>query len=143
MALSLLPYFVAKLIVGMLSGRMLERWCPDDDVLANRHLVETLGEAPAQFTGMDKEAILRALAERIDYPYEADTILAQDYGIWRFLHDAYPRDSRILWLVVALMAMCCPIGIILLRNVIRSRENIDTNGESEQPEEGEAAGTAS
>lgn len=143
MALSLLPYFVAKLIVGMLSGRMLERWCPDDDVLAKRHLVETLGEDPAQFDGMDKEEILRVLADRIDYPYEAETILAQDYGIWQFLHDAYPRDSQALWLVVAIMAMCCPIGIILLRNVIRSRENSDNNGAAEEAEEGRAAETAS
>ena len=143
MALSLLPYFVAKLIVGMLSGRMLERWCPDDDVLAKRHLVETLGEDPAQFEGMDKETILRELADRIDYPYEADTILAQDYGIWQFLHDAYPRDSQTLWLVVALMAICCPIGIILLRNVIRSRENSGKNGEAEEVEEGQASGTTS
>ena len=146
MALSLLPYFVAKLVVGMLSGRMLERWCPDDDVLARRHLVETLGEDPARFEGMNKEEILRVLADRIGYAYDEGTILAQDYGLWQFLHDAYPRDSQTLWLVVAIMAACCPIGIILLRNVIRSRENSGTNGgvaEVDEMEEGQAAGTAS
>ena len=47
----LLVQIGAATVVGMLSGRMLERWCPDDDVLAKRHLVETLGEDPALFEG--------------------------------------------------------------------------------------------
>jgi hypothetical protein len=135
MALSLLPYFVAKLVVGMLSGRMLERWCPDDDVLAKRHLVENLGEDPALYEGMDKETVLRALADKLDYAYDQGAILAQDVGLWRFLHDAHPRDSQTLWLVVAVMALCCPVGIILLRNVIRSREDVGGDGHEEEGEE--------
>ncbi|MHC4127497.1 MAG: MFS transporter [Planctomycetota bacterium] len=139
MALSLLPYFVAKLIVGMLSGRMLERWCPDDDVLARRRLVEEYGADPALYEGMDKETVLRALADKMGYPYDENTILAQDYGIWEQLHGWYPRESQTLWLVVALMAICCPIGIILLRNVIRSREDVGGNSGEEEGEEPQAA----
>ncbi|MHC4716581.1 MAG: MFS transporter, partial [Planctomycetota bacterium] len=139
MALSLLPYFVAKLIVGMLSGRMLERWCPDDDVLAKRRLVEEYGQDPALLEGMDKETALRPLADEMGYAYEQDAILAQDYGIWEQLHGWYPRESQTLWLVVALMAICCPIGIILLRNVIRSREDVGGNGGEGEGEAGQEA----
>ena len=125
MALSLLPYFIAKLIVGMLSGRMLERWCPDDDVLAERYLVEKLDVDPATLEGLDKEGILHVFADKMSYAYEEGAVLAQDYGLWEILHDTYPRDSQTLWLIIAGMAIWCPIGIVLLRNVIRGRENVD------------------
>ncbi|MEW6073356.1 MAG: MFS transporter [Planctomycetota bacterium] len=124
MALSLLPYFVAKLIVGMFSGRMLERWCPDDDVLARRYLVEKLGDAPAVAAGLDKEGALRALADRIGILPAEGAKLAENKELWRLLHDAYPRDSQTLWLVVAVMAILCPLGILLLRRVIASREDL-------------------
>ena len=129
MALSLLPYFVAKFVVGMLSGRMLARYCPDDDVLAKRYLIEKLGEPAGALEGMDKEALLHTLAAKLDYAYEEGMLLAQDFSLWQILHDAYPRNSQTLWLIVAIMALGCPIGIILLRNVIRSREDIE--GEAE------------
>jgi dipeptide/tripeptide permease len=64
MAMSLLPYFVAKLFVGMLSGRLLQTYCPAEG----------------------------------------------------------PRHSETLWLIVGLMALTCPIGMFLFRNVIRGRE---------------------
>lgn len=133
MALSLLPYFVAKLIVGVLSGRMLQRWCPDDDVLAKRYLSENHDVSLAQLEGMDKESILAKFANTIDYAYEEGAILAQDVGLWQILHDAYPRESSTLWMAVAVMALMCPIGILLLRNVIRSREDIA--GENNEGEE--------
>ena len=143
MALSLLPYFFAKLIVGILSGRMLHRWCPDDDVLATRYLEDKFGVDPSTLVDpatsdpLDKEGILKVLAEKLEYVAQPaaeqlkegkDAILAQDYGLWEILHETYPRDSQTLWLVIALMALACPIGIVLLRNVIRSRE--DSGGET-------------
>ncbi|MCG8556120.1 MAG: MFS transporter [Proteobacteria bacterium] len=64
MALSVLPYFVAKLFVGMLSGRLLEAYCPAEG----------------------------------------------------------PRNSEMLWLVIALMALICPIGILVFRKHIRAEE---------------------
>lgn len=64
MALSLLPYFVAKLFVGMLSGRLLEAYCPAEG----------------------------------------------------------PRDSETMWLIIALMALACPVGMIVFRKYVRSRE---------------------
>lgn len=64
MALSLLPYFLAKLGVGLLSGRMLEAFCPADG----------------------------------------------------------PRDSQTLWLIIALMASACPLGLLLLRKWVKSEE---------------------
>ncbi len=138
MALSLIPYFFAKLIVGVLSGRMLHRWCPDDDVLATRYLEDKFGVDPATLVDpgtlepLEKETVLQMLADKLGYIVEQtprqieqgkEAIAAQDYGLWEILHEAYPRDSQTLWLVIALMAVACPIGIVLLRNVIRSRED--------------------
>jgi MFS family permease len=137
MALSLIPYFFAKLIVGVLSGRMLHRWCPDDDVLATRYLEDKFGVDPSTLVDpvtlapLNKEGILNVLAGKLEYIVEKTpdqieqgkaAIAAQDYGLWNILHEAYPRDSQTLWLVIAVMATACPIGIVLLRNVIRSRE---------------------
>jgi hypothetical protein len=137
MALSLLPYFVAKLVVGMLSGRMLHRFCPDDDVLAKQYLVEKLDHPAASLEGLNKEEVLTVLADKMDYAYEEGSILAQDFGLWQILHDAYPRESQTLWLIVAIMAIGCPIGIVLLRKVIASREDVGGNGNGD--EEAEAA----
>ena len=64
MALSLLPYFLAKLAVGILSGRLLEAYCPAEGV----------------------------------------------------------RQSETLWLIVAGMALICPLGIVVLSRFIRSHE---------------------
>lgn len=65
MALSLLPYFVAKFGVGILSGRLLAAYVPE--------------------TG--------------------------------------PRDPTTLWLIVALMAAVCPIGLLLFRKGLRVHED--------------------
>ena len=46
---------MAKLVVGMLGGRMLQRWCPDDDVLAKRYLEDKFGVDPA--TLVDPETL--------------------------------------------------------------------------------------
>lgn len=130
MAMSLLPYFFAKLVVGMMSGRMLEKWCPADGVLAKKKLIAEYGMSESDFVlesgkAMHPEDILPILAEKLGYVVEAGGKMAQDvhYQLWQLLHDAYPRDSTTLWLVVACMALTCPIGIILLRKVIHSRED--------------------
>ncbi len=64
MGLSMLPLFFGKLLAGPLSGFLLGRYCPVDDV----------------------------------------------------------RQSSALWLVVALMAAASPLSILLLKNVVKPRE---------------------
>ena len=64
MALSLLPYFVAKLLVGGMSGLLLEYFCPAEG----------------------------------------------------------PRNSELMWLIIACMAALCPIGLIAFKKHIRSHE---------------------
>lgn len=64
MALSLLPYFVAKLGVGVLSGRLLEWFCPAEG----------------------------------------------------------PRNSETMWLIIAGMAAICPLGLLVFRRFVQSRE---------------------
>ena len=141
MALSLLPYFLAKLIVGMMSGRMLERWCPSDGALARRFLVERHGEDAERLRAMEPEEVLPVLAEKLDLAVGEAGRLSQEvhYKIWEILHEAYPRDSQTLWLVISLMALCCPLGIVLLRKIIRSRE--DTGGGDAPPTSEEEAET--
>ena len=63
-ALSYVPMFLAKLLVGVFSGDLLDRYCPE--------------------TG--------------------------------------PRDAQTMWLIIALMALVAPLGLLLLRRVIRVRE---------------------
>lgn len=63
-ALSYVPFFLAKLFIGVFSGRMLERYCPESG----------------------------------------------------------PRDSRTMWLIVALITTIAPLGLIVLRRWIRVRE---------------------
>jgi MFS family permease len=128
MALSLLPYFVAKLGVGLMSGRMLERWCPSDGVLAQKHLISEYNVSAASFEGMNAEAAVPILGEKMGLALNEAGKLTQDgyYQVWELLHQTYPRDSTTLWLWIAIMALACPIGILLLRNVIRSREDDGT-----------------
>jgi hypothetical protein len=125
MALSLLPYFVAKLGVGLMSGRMLERWCPSDGTLAQKHLISEYNVNATSFEGMNAEAAVPILGEKIGLTINEAGKLTQDgyYQVWEMLHQTYPRDSTTLWLWIAIMSLACPIGIILLRNVIRSRED--------------------
>lgn len=129
MALSLLPYFVAKLFVGMMSGRMLERWCPSDGVLATRYLREEHNVPLAQLQNADggplpEIELLPMVAEKLQLVVEKGQHLSQELHLqtWQFLHAEYPRESTTLWLAIAIMALICPIGIITLRKVIGSRE---------------------
>jgi len=130
MALSLLPYFVAKLFVGMMSGRMLERWCPSDGVLATRYLREEHNVPLAQLQNADGNPLpeidlLPLVAEKLQLVTEKGQHLSQELHLqtWQFLHAEYPRDSTTLWLAIAIMALICPIGIVTLRKFIGSREN--------------------
>ena len=129
MALSLLPYFVAKLFVGMMSGRMLENWCPSDGVLAKRYLTEEHNVNATDLLlsngdDLPEADLLPLVAEKLGYIQEVAGRLGQEthYQTWQFLHSEYPRESTTLWLAIAIMALTCPIGIILLRKVIGSRE---------------------
>jgi hypothetical protein len=63
-ALSYIPFFLAKLLLGITSGFLLDRYCPAEG----------------------------------------------------------PRDSGMMWLVVALTASICPIGLLLFRRYIRLQE---------------------
>ena len=46
------------------------------------------------------------LAGKLDYVVaEGSKKFGEDYGLWEIIHDAYPRDSQTLWLVVAIMAI--------------------------------------
>jgi dipeptide/tripeptide permease len=63
-ALSYVPFFLAKLFVGTVSGVLLARYCPE--------------------TG--------------------------------------PRHAQTMWLVIALIALIAPVGLLVLRRVIRVRE---------------------
>ena len=135
MALSLLPYFVAKLGVGLMSGRMLERYCPSDGVLAQKHLISEYGMSESAFAGQNAEEAVPILGEKLGYTLNEAGRLTQEnlYQVWEMLHQTYPRDSTTLWFWIAIMALTCPIGIFLLRNFIRSRED---GGGGNDPEAG-------
>jgi MFS family permease len=137
MALSLLPYFVAKLGVGLMSGRMLEKWCPSDGALAQKHLISEYGMKASDFEGKNLEEAVPVLGEKLGYTINEAGLLTQEgfYAVWELLHETYPRDSETLWLWIAIMALTCPIGILLLRKFIRSREE----GATEGPEQAESA----
>ncbi len=125
MALSLLPYFGAKLVVGMFSGRLLERFCPSDEALGAQYLVEKVeGLDQAAVDAMESAQILPTLAERLGMAVGPDGVLSNEVRvqIWEILHATYPRDSQTLWLVIAIMAAVCPIGIIVLKKWIKSHE---------------------
>lgn len=125
MALSLLPYFGAKLVVGMFSGRLLERFCPSDEALGRQYLIEKIsGLDQATVDAMDNAQILPVLAEKLDMVVGPDGVLSNEvrYQVWEILHAAYPRDGQSLWLVIAVMAAVCPIGIIVLKKWIKSHE---------------------
>jgi len=64
MSLSYLPFFIAKFVVGMFSGHLLQWYCPEQG----------------------------------------------------------PRNSQMLWLIIALMTMITPIGLFLLRRKIQGQE---------------------
>jgi dipeptide/tripeptide permease len=64
MALSFLPYFIAKFFVGMLSGLLLAKYCPAEG----------------------------------------------------------PRNSQLLWLIIATITVVTPIGLIVLGRFIRVKE---------------------
>lgn len=64
MALSYLPFFIAKFFVGMFSGHLLERYCPESG----------------------------------------------------------PRDSQMLWLIIALTTIITPLGLLIFRRYIRVQE---------------------
>ena len=130
MALSMLPYFVAKLFVGMMSGRMLERWCQSDGVLATRFLSETHGVALEQLQRQNgdplpERELLPMVAEKLQLITEKGQELTREihFQTWQFLHAEYPRDSTSLWLAIACMALICPVGIVVLRKFIGSRES--------------------
>lgn len=125
MALSLLPYFGAKLVVGMFSGRLLERYCPSDEALGAQYLVEKVkGLDQAAVDAMETSQILPTLAERLGMVVGPDGVLSNEvrYQVWEILHATYPRDSQTLWLIIAVMAAVCPIGIITLKKWIKSHE---------------------
>ncbi len=125
MALSLLPYFGAKLVVGMFSGRLLERYCPGDEALGAQYLVEKVeGVDQAAVDAMETAQILPTLAEKLGMAVGPDGVLSNEvrYQIWEVLHATYPRESGTLWLIIAVMAAVCPIGIIVLKKWIKSHE---------------------
>ncbi len=126
MALSLLPYFVAKLVVGMFSGRLLERFCPSDEALGARYLIEKIPDLDqVAVDAMETSQVLPTLAEKLGMVVGPDGVLSNEvrYQVWEILHTTYPRDGQSLWLVIALMAAICPIGIIVLKKWIKSHED--------------------
>ena len=125
MALSLLPYFGAKLVVGMFSGRLLERFCPSDEALGAQYLVEKVeGLDQAAVDAMETSQVLPTLAEKLGMVVGPDGVLSNEVRVqvWEILHATYPRDSQTLWLIIACMAAVCPIGIIALKKWIKSHE---------------------
>jgi MFS family permease len=125
MALSLLPYFVAKLVVGVFSGRLLQHFCPSDETLGARYLVEKIqGIDQTAVDAMETSQILPTLAEKLGMVVGPDGVLSNEvrYQVWDILHATYPRDSQTLWLIIACMAAVCPIGIIALKKWVKSHE---------------------
>ena len=137
MALSLLPYFVAKLGVGIMSGRMLEKWCPSDGVLAQKHLISEYGMTEGDFVDKSLEDSVPVLGEKLGYTLDEAGRLTEEnlYQVWEMLHQTYPRDSTTLWLWIAIMALICPVGIMFLRNFVRSREDGSSANQPEADEE--------
>ena len=65
------------------------------------------------------------VAEKLQLITEKGQELTQEihFQTWQFLHAEYPRDSATLWLAIACMALICPVGIIVLRKFVGSRES--------------------
>ncbi|MFH1467373.1 MAG: MFS transporter [Pseudomonadota bacterium] len=125
LALSLLPYFLASFVTGMFSGKLLEWFCPSDESLARRYLIEKLQALSPEAAGeLDPAQVLPLLAEQLHMVVGPDGLLSPEVQlqIGQLLDTTYPRHSQTLWLIVAVMAAICPLGIITLRRFLRSHE---------------------
>ena len=91
------PNFLATLTAGVMSGYLLEKYCPAPD--------DTYGweEELARLSADDSNnGTFPASANRIGPPH--------------------PPDSAKMWLIIALCSMTCPVLIYLLRNVIMGKK---------------------
>ena len=88
MSLSLLPYFLAKLGVGMMSGRMLQSYCPSDASLAKADLIEKGILTQDVADKMKDSEIVSTMADRflneVRSGENVDLEFARDYLVGRF-----------------------------------------------------------
>lgn len=88
MSLSLLPYFLAKLGVGMMSGRMLQSYCPSDASLAKTDLIEKGILTAESADKMTDSQIVSTMADRflneVRTGENIDVEFARDYLVGRF-----------------------------------------------------------
>lgn len=90
------PNFLATLSAGVMSGYLLEKYCPAPD--------DSYGweEELARLSADDGNETFPTTADRIGPPH--------------------PPDSAKMWLIIALCSMTCPVVIYLLRNVIMGKK---------------------
>ena len=89
------PNFLATLTAGVMSGYLLERYCP----------------SPADQYGWEEDLA------RLNLESANSTVhLGAQTG------PPHPPDSAKMWLIIALCSMTCPVLIFLLRNVITGKE---------------------
>eukprot|EP00946_MAST-07B_sp_MAST-7B-sp1_P002590 g2590.t1 len=90
------PNFLATLTAGVMSGYLLEKYCPaPDDKYGWEDELERLSEDESNVT-------FPLSGKRIGPPH--------------------PPDSAKMWLIITLCSMTCPILIYLLRNVIMGKK---------------------